>query len=193
MIHSLLAQAEPTYPGTLLHYFFQYPKHTALDFFAGILKQALALVVKLNLALSTEQVEYLEWCYGADSLIPECAEIVDHLLVPLLVRLGGTTICVDGIEDCDHDQEQKVLEGLRRVRKKTKVKLLVTGTSEMNLSGALRDFDYQIPIDQGANSEAIELYITERLGRLTSAGHLFEDADIRDLAQSELLRKADGM
>ena len=177
----------------VLHYFFRYPQADALDLFRSILRQVLELFMTLKRQLPPQKAEYLEQCFGADNRTPECNEMIEQLLAPLLGCFKKPSLCVDGIEDCSHDEQQKVWAGLSKLAQQSSVKLLVTGTDEIEIANALEPGRLQIRLDQGLNSQAIEQYIAERLRAFAERDQLLEDEGLRNWAQQELSKKSEGM
>ena len=193
-IQCLLSEMAPSgQPAMLLHYFFRHPETDAICLFQSLLRQVLQLFIDLNLGCPTQTVEYLELCFGAVNRTQDCSEITTLLAGLLLNHLGTLTICVDGIEDCSYDEQQKIWTGLSKLAQRKPFRFMVTGTEDMEPPTDFALPYAQIELDKGLNSSAIETYIEKRLLRLTRPNQLLGDKTLRDWARKELLAKSDGM
>lgn len=192
-VQSLLQETQASHRRTLLHYFFRGPEVAAVNLFRSLVRQALQLHLDRNIKCLGQTVEYLELCFGADNRTQDVNELVDLLLHPLMRSLGTSTICVDGIEDCSYDEQQKIWAGLSRLLKRQPFNFVVTLTDSTAFQSSVAIDFREIRLDQGLNTPAIAAYVDERLRSLAQPDQILADDPLRNWAREQLLTKSDGM
>lgn len=192
-VQCLLAKSHQHPPILVLHYFFEHPNFSALGLFKSLLRQALQFFIDACQACPADVVQHLEGCFGAENRIQDCREITEFLLQPLLSLMAEFTICIDGIQDCSHDEQQAVRTGLNELYRWRAFNLMFTGTADLDAFATGSMPLCQIRLDEGLNASAIQAYIDQRLLELAGTGQILEDETLRHWASRELSTKADGM
>ena len=135
----------------------------------------------------------LETCFGKRNRMPELEELIDDILVPLMSIFTLQILCVDGIEHCSYEEQQKLWNGLRRISRTKHFKLLVACEDETKIPEFSTSPILRIRLDHGPVSKDIEAFVEARLFELSGPDQLFYSEELRERVKSELLTRSEGM
>lgn len=178
----------------ILAYFYQDSDANASSLFCSLLKQTLTAYIRMGKPCPNAMRDEVEAAFGAANRKPEAEELVIQILLPLLEQLQHIILIIDGIDACDQREKAMVCACLRRILRRVDVRMVISSEQETNVPGNLSDFKFEtLAIDQGLNSEDINLYIDDQIKSHLGRSDLFENLELQTEIKKTLKTRAGGM
>ncbi|KAK2791301.1 hypothetical protein FQN52_004978 [Onygenales sp. PD_12] len=179
-------------PSFVAHFFYRHSNSSqpkADDLVRSYIKQ---IIGYLGNGCPEEIRNHVKRFYGPKHYRPNFEEITSKIFIPLTKRLPDITYAVDGLDECEPMEVQKVLKTFRQVIALKGPRVFISGRDcldvEHSIPGSIR-----IRIADGDNSEDINNFINWKIEEKMLERQLTEDESVLQEIKNELNKRADRM
>ncbi|KAK2807307.1 hypothetical protein FQN50_005461 [Emmonsiellopsis sp. PD_5] len=179
-------------PGFVAHFFYRHsnscqPK--ADDLVRSYIKQIIGF---LGNECPEETRNYVKRFYGPKHYRPNFEEITSKIFIPLTKRLPDIIYAVDGLDECEPMEVQKVLKVFRQVIALKGPSVFISGRDSLDVKHSIPG-SILIHIADGDNKEDINNFINWKIEEKMLERQLTEDESVLQEIKNELNKGADRM
>jgi hypothetical protein len=181
-----------------LVYFYDGEDETAKAFFASLLKQLLATLIKAGKSCPQDVRKEIEESYGMGNRQPDIAGLVTQIIIPLMSMFKVVVILLDGVDVCGRGQQAEIWKYLSKIvessRSEALIRVIVSSQDQANVVNRLPNIQ-RIRIDQGSNAHDIDTFIDNEIAHLWHSGPelVLHDRSLQATVKQALKEKANGM
>ncbi|KAF9884480.1 hypothetical protein FE257_001741 [Aspergillus nanangensis] len=161
-----------------LHFFYDHSFKrflTANTLFESYIKQLLGYIERSGRTCPPSIISRLWDFYGYENGRPDTKELLKELLIPLLKMFPGTTLVVDGLDQCSQQDTLEVVSAFREILKSTFSTAFVSYQEELHIQGDMK------------------IFVQEEIDKMQGDRPISDNLDVLDTIKDRLLSGADGM
>ena len=179
----------------MAHFFYSHSKKfqlKAIYLFRSYIKQILGHLDMIGKPCPLRIISYIKRFYGPKRYHPSFEETIDNIFVPLSELLPTTIYVVDGLDECELEEVQKILKAFRKLVSLHGLKVFISGREGLNVTAAIPD-SIAICISNEDNREDIHRFIDWRIEEKMLEKQITEKECVLQDIKSKLNERADYM
>ena len=137
-------------------------------------------------------VSYVKQFYGYKRYPPSLDEVIDEIFLPLSTLLPSTTYVVDGLDECEPEQVQKILKTFQKMGSQRGPRIFISGREALDVASSIPGSN-MIRILEEYHKEDIRKFINWKIKEKMRERKLTEDARVLQDIKSKLNERADRM
>jgi hypothetical protein len=177
------------------HFFYSHSNKSRLKaahLFRSYIKQILGYLDMTKKQFPLRIVSYVKRFYGPKRQYPKFEEMVDEIFVPLSELVPSTIYVVDGLDECEPEEVQKVLKPFQKMMSQHGTRVFISGRESLDVTNSIPD-SIAVVISDENNREDIRRFIEWRIGEKMRERQLTEKKSLLQDIRSRLNEKADRM
>jgi hypothetical protein len=119
-------------------------------------------------------------------------EVIDEIFVPLCNLLPSTTYVVDGLDECEPKETQKILQTFQKMVSQHGTRIFISGREALDVTNSVSN-STAIVISDEDNREDICRFIEWKIGEKMRERRLTEKESVLEDIKNKLNEKADRM
>ena len=179
----------------MAHFFYSHSKKlqlTAIYLFRSYIKQILGHLDMIGKPCPLHIISCIKRFYGPKRYHPSFEETIDDIFIPLSELLPTTMYVVDGLDECELKEVQKILKTFRKLMSLHSLKVFISGREGLNVTTAILD-SIAICISNEDNREDIHRFIEWRIEEKMLEKQITEKECVLQDIKSKLNERADRM
>ena len=177
------------------HFFYSHSSKSRLEavhLFRSYIKQILGYLDMTAKKAPPRIISYVKRFYGPKRHYPKFEEVIDEIFVPLCKLLPSTTYVVDGLDECELKETQKILKTFQKMVSQHGARIFISGREALDVTNSISN-STAIVISDEDNREDICRFIEWRIEEKMRERQLTEDESVLQEIKRELTDKADRM
>ena len=190
-----LLQEEEGDDGVVLHYFYRHSHKAdlnAIAFLKSCIKQMLTHLESTSQSCPPAIDSYLRHHCGPNKNHTHLEEVIENAFTPLTSAIDRITLVVDGLDECDNKEAQKVLKIARGFMKEPGRKAFISGRASLDIVNSVPGSSC-IRISEEDAASDISGYIRWKLEEKMLERRIVDDLEVLTEIETILLENAEQM
>ncbi len=190
-----MIQTSQTTGHLVAHFFYSHSNKSRLKaahLFTSYIKQILGYLDMKKKQFPLRIISYVKRFYGPKRHYPKFEEVIDEIFVPLSQLLPSAMYVVDGLDECEPEEVQKVLKTFQKMMLRPGTKVFISGREALDVANSIPG-SITVVISDENNREDICRFIEWRIEEKMRERQLTEKKSLLRDIKRKLNEKADRM